>query len=147
MNDSQEKNMLPDDLVKTLNTHLFPIIGCCYTVHKELGIGLEEAIYNEALGLELKDQEVPHENEKLLPCFYKGHQLEKTYRMDIVCYDDVILELKSVSELVPQHREQLFNYMRLTKMPIGLLINFNARKIIPEKYYLDVEADKICRFY
>lgn len=130
-----------------LNNRLHPIIGAIFEVHKQLGIGLEEPIYNESLCLELTSQGIPNDSERSLACYYKDQKLAKTYRMDIVCYDDIILELKSVDQLISAHREQLFNYMRLTKMPIGVLINFNASKVIPEKYFYNHSTNEITRFY
>ena len=102
-------------------------------VHSELGWGLLEPVYNEALHLELLDRGVGNEREKLLPCYYRHHKMEKSYRMDIVV-DDVIVELKSVRELLSAHRAQLFNYLRLTRKPIGLLINFGQPSLQGERY-------------
>ena len=69
----------------------------------------------------------------MLPCYYKGIRLEKFFKMDLVV-DDIIVELKSVKELLPAHRAQLFNYLRLTKMPVGLLINFGQPTLQGERY-------------
>ena len=103
------------------------------TVHRELNWGLLEPVYNEALRLELLDNGIESETEKLLPCFYKHHQMEKYYKMDLVV-GDIIVELKSVKELSSAHRAQLFNYLRLTKKPIGLLINFGQPSLQGERY-------------
>ena len=73
---------------------------------------------------------------KNIPCFYKDQKLEKHYQMDLVVQEDVVVELKSVNKLIPAHRAQLFNYMRLTRMPIGLLINFGQSKLQGERYGL-----------
>jgi GxxExxY protein len=112
---------------------IYSIIGAAMEVHRELGGGLLEPIYNEALFLELQDRGIKCEREKQVQCFYKNHQLEKSYQMDLVV-EDVIVELKSVSELIPAHREQLFNYLRLTRMPMGLLINFGQPSLQGEQY-------------
>ena len=112
---------------------VYKIIGSAMKVHDELGWGLLEPIYNEALHLELLDQGIDNEREKHLPCFYKHHKLEKHYQMDLVV-GDVIVELKSVSELTSAHRAQLFNYLRLTKKPIGILINFGQTYLQGERY-------------
>lgn len=112
---------------------VYKIIGAAMKVHSELNWGLLEPLYNEALHLELKDRGIDNESEMPIACFYKHHKLEKTYRMDIVV-DDVVVELKSVKELIPQHRAQLFNYMRLTKRPVGLLINFGQQSLQGERY-------------
>ena len=112
---------------------VYKIIGAAMRVHSEMGWGLLEPLYQEALHLELLDCGIDNEREKEITCYYKQHQLEKTYRMDVVV-GDVIAELKSVSEITPAHRAQLFNYMRLTKRSIGLLINFGASSLQGERY-------------
>ena len=106
-------------------------------VHKEMNWGLLEPLYNEAMHLELSDKGIVHETLKNLPCFYKGRKMEKHYQLDLVVEDDVIVELKSASKLISAHRAQLFNYMRLTKKPIGLLINFGQPRLQGERYGLD----------
>lgn len=112
---------------------VYAIIGAAMKVHTELNWGLLEPIYNEALHLELLERGIENEREKQLMCFYKNRQLEKQYKMDLVV-DDVVIELKSVSELNSAHRSQLFNYLRLTKKPIGLLINFGQPSLQGERY-------------
>ena len=113
---------------------VYDIIGSAMTVHRELNWGLLEAVYNEALYIELLEKDINCESEKMLPCFYKGHRMEKSYMMDLVVNDEVIIELKSVKELLPAHRAQLFNYIRLTKKPVGLLINFGQPSLQGERY-------------
>ena len=112
---------------------VYKIIGSAMTVHGELGWGLLEPIYNEALYLELLEQGTESEREKHLSCYYKHYKLEKHYQMDLVV-GDIIVELKSVSELTSAHRAQLFNYLRLTKKPIGVLINFGQSSLQGERY-------------
>ena len=109
--------------------------------HDQLGWGLLEPIYNEALHLELLDRGIDNEREKLLPCFYKHHRLEKFYQMDLMV-GDVVVELKSASELTSAHRVQLFNYLRLTHKPIGLLINFGKKSLQGERYGYDEETNE-----
>ena len=103
------------------------------TVHRELNWGLLEPVYNEALHKELLDCGVENESEKPLPCFYKGRLMDKRYQMDLVA-GDIVVELKSVGKLVSAHRAQLFNYLRLTKKPIGILINFGQPRLQGERY-------------
>ena len=110
-------------------------------VNREIGRGLLEPMYNEALHLELIDRGISNESEKFLPCYYKNHKMEKHYQMDLVV-DDIIVELKSVSELNSAHRAQLFNYLRLTKKPIGLLINFEQNSLQGENYDLHKETNE-----
>ena len=115
---------------------VYQIIGAAMNVHDELSWGLLEPVYNEALHLELLDNNIANEREKHLPCYYKHHQLEKFYQMDLVV-GDVVVELKSVDELNSAHRAQLFNYLRLTRKPIGLLINFGQPSLQGERYGYD----------
>jgi GxxExxY protein len=112
---------------------VYNIIGAAMEVHRELNWGLLEPLYNEALHLELLNRGIENEREKLLHCFFKGQLLDKHYQMDMVV-GDIVVELKSVSELNSTHRAQLFNYLRLTKMPIGLLINFGQPSLQGERY-------------
>ena len=119
---------------------IFNIIGAAMEVHRTLGGGLLEPIYNEALILELRDRGISAESEKLLPCYYKGILMDKTYRMDIVV-DDIIIELKSVHHFSPTHRAQLFNYLRLTHKKIGLLINFGSDSLEGERYVYDEHSN------
>ncbi len=116
---------------------VYRTIGAAMDVHNELNWGLLEPLYNEAMHLELQDKGIAHETLKHLPCYYKHHKMEKYYQMDLVVQDDVIVEMKSVSELIPAHRAQLFNYMRITRKPIGILINFGQPKLQGERYGLD----------
>ena len=102
-------------------------------VHDVLKWGLLEPVYQEALHLELEDRGIDNEREKEIPCYYKHHKLDKKYKMDIVV-GDVVVELKSVKEIIPAHRAQLFNYLRLTKRPVGLLINFGNSSLQGERY-------------
>lgn len=112
---------------------VYKIIGAAMSVHSELNWGLLEPIYQEALHLELEDRGISNDREQEINCYYKHHMLEKKYKMDIVV-DDIVVELKSVKEIIPAHRAQLFNYMRLTKRPVGLLINFGCKSLQGERY-------------
>lgn len=119
---------------------VYKIIGAAMVVHSELRWGLLEQVYQEALHLELLDSGIANEREQSITIHYKDYTLEKKYKMDIVV-DDVIVELKSVSELCAAHRSQLCNYLRLTKKPIGLLINFGERELIGERWVYDEESN------
>ena len=120
---------------------VYQIIGAAMEVHDVMNWGLLEPVYNEALHLELLDRGIDNEREKELPCFYKHHEMEKFYKMDIVV-GDVVVELKSVEELNSAHRAQLFNYLRLTQKPIGLLINFGQPSLQGERYGYDEESNE-----
>ena len=112
---------------------VYSIIGAAMKVHTTLSWGLLEAVYTESLSFELFDLGIKNETEKYIPCYYKHHQLKKQYKMDMVV-GDIIVELKSVADIIPAHRAQLFNYLRLTKKPIGLLVNFGTSKLQGERY-------------
>ena len=118
---------------KQYRNRIYQIIGAAMRVHSELRWGLQEAIYNEALRLELADNQIEATSEMPISCQYKHHVLEKQYKMDLVV-DDIIVELKSVQDIIPAHRAQLFNYLRLTRRPIGILINFGNTLLQGERY-------------
>ena len=105
------------------------ILNACMEVHKELGSGFLEAVYQEALSIEFDNQGIPYEREKLLPVIYKGRQLEKEYYADFVCFEKIILELKSVSILTTAHKAQVINYLRASNNQIGLLVNFGCNSL------------------
>ena len=119
---------------KSYKSIVYQIIGAAMTVHNEMSWGLLEPVYNEALHIELQFRGIESEREKTLPCFYKGHLMEKRYQMDLVVEGEIVVELKSVRKIVSPHRAQLFNYLRLTKKPIGLLINFGTPHLQGERY-------------
>ena len=104
---------------------VYAIQGAIFDVYKTLGFGFLEGVYQEALEIELASRGIPYKSQPEITIFYKGTRLRQTYRSDIICYDKVILELKAVKELLPEHSAQLFNYLRATDMKLGLLINFS----------------------
>lgn len=120
---------------------VYKIIDAAMTDHSELGYGLLEPVYQEALHLELLDRGIANDREIEIPIYYKKHLLEKKYRMDIVV-DDIIVELKSVTGLVSAHRAQLCNYLRLTRKPIGLLINFGEESLVGERWAYDQSTNE-----
>lgn len=114
---------------------VYNIIGAAMKVHRELNWGVLEALYTEALHIELDELGIANIMEAKVPCYYKGMLMEKFYQPDLMV-GDVMIELKSVQELVSAHRAQLFNYMRITHTPIGLLINFGRPSLEGERYML-----------
>ena len=128
--------------LKEYKDTVYKIIGAAMTVHRELSWGLMEGVYQEALHLELLDCGIDNEMEKQINCYYKNKLMDKQYRMDIVV-GDIVLELKSVKELLPVHRAQLFNYLRQTKKPIGILIKFGATSLEGERYVF-IESENEC---
>jgi GxxExxY protein len=102
----------------------YAIHGAIFEVYRVLGCGFLEAVYQKALEVELMQRNIPFESQVDIEIEYKGMKLEQTYRADLVCYDKIILELKAVQNLLPEHEAQLQNYLRATKMRVGLLVNF-----------------------
>ena len=107
----------------------YAIIGAAIEVHKQLGRGFLEAVYQEALAVELASRNVPFAREVELPILYKGLKLHTGYRADFVCYDTIILELKALRSTGVVEDAQLINYLKATKMHIGPLLNFGANSL------------------
>src|SRR5262245_40347828 len=102
------------------------IIGAAMEVHKALGPGLLESVYQTCLAREFALQDISFEQEKVLPVDYKGIRLETGLRMDFVVAEKVVVELKAVERLLPIHEAQLLTYLKLSGYQVGLLINFNV---------------------
>ena len=102
----------------------YSIIGAAMRVYNTLGFGFLEAVYQEALAIELTNMGIPFEREKELKIYYDGHELKQTYRADFVCYGNIIVETKAVAELNDSHRSQVFNSLKACGFKLGLLINF-----------------------
>ena len=106
---------------------VFEIIGAAIEVHKELGNGFLEPVYQEALEIEFTLRKIPFEAQKRLQLFYKGVQLKKEYIPDFVCYDKIIVEIKALDRLSNIEIAQLINYLKATKLKLGILINFGSQ--------------------
>jgi len=104
----------------------FEIYGCIYSVNRKLGTGFLEAVYQEALEIELRRRNIPFVSQQELEILYDGIPLTNKYIADIVCYEKIIIELKAVSKINNQHKAQLMNYMAVTGYKLGLLVNFNS---------------------
>ena len=107
------------------------IIGAVFEVHKRLGVGLMEKVYQEALTKELSYRNIPFEREKRYDVYYRGEKLSAYYIADFVCYNKIILELKAVSELIDVHKAQVRNYLSITGHKLGILVNFNELYMNP----------------
>jgi len=109
-----------------LNQLSYKIIKAAINVHKELGPGLLESVYQSCIVIELKDVGLKVESEVPLPIYYKGQLVQKEgFRIDLLVENKIIVELKSVVVVQDVHKKQLLTYLRLAKKPLGLLINFN----------------------
>ncbi len=98
-------------------------------VHRQLGCGFVEAVYQEALEKEFQLRSIPYEREKELNIIYKGTTLSKTFKADFICYDKIILELKSVREFTDEHYAQIYNYLKAGNLDLGILINFGEASL------------------
>ena len=115
--------------MKNINDITYKIIGCAYEVHKILGPGLLESTYETCLCYELEKQGLKFEKQKELMINYKGTTLNNGYRIDILVEDSIVLELKSVENLLPIHTAQILTYLKLSEHNLGLLINFNVTNL------------------
>ena len=114
----------------------YRIIGICMEVHRNLGPGLLEVIYKDALELELKENKIPFEREKEFLIEYKGNILKHKFYADFLINQDLIIEIKSVKEFSNEHIAQVLNYMKLSKSELGLLINFQTKSLQYKRYIL-----------
>jgi len=122
---------------------MYDVIGTIHDVHRYLGPGLNETCYQEAMDLQLKDSNIPYKREMTFHPIYRGIELKANFRIDFLCKDDIIVELKAVSELNVNHRAQLFNYMRLLNKPCGILVNFLPKFAEIQRYFYDQESKNI----
>lgn len=102
----------------------FKIVGACFEVYNQKGFGFTEAIYHECLAHEFVIQDIPFVSQPELPLAYKGRPLIQKFRPDLICYEKIIVEPKTVAGISDAHRTQVLNYLRATSFDLGLLINF-----------------------
>jgi GxxExxY protein len=108
--------------IRDARTH--SVIGAAMEVHRQLGPGFLEAVYQEALTIELQARSIPFQREVELPVLYKGQRLDVSYRADFICYESVVVELKAVTRLSGTDESQVINYLKATGFSTGLLLNF-----------------------
>jgi GxxExxY protein len=107
----------------------YQIIGCCMEVHKELGHGFLEPVYQEALAIVFLEKGIPFEKEKILEIYFRERILTKKYIADFVCYNEIIVELKALEGLTPEHTSQVLNYLKATGKKLGLIVNFGKSRL------------------
>ena len=115
------------DLIYEEESYL--IRGACIEVHKQMGSGFLEAVYQECLEHEFTIRGIPFQSHRELILHYKGTQLQQTYRPDFVCFDKIIVEIKGVAKIHPEHQAQIINYLKATGFKLGLLVNFGAHPL------------------
>ena len=115
----------------------YKIIGAAMEVHRQLGCGFLEPVYQEAMALELKNRGIPYNRELLFPISYKGNLLRHRYRPDFICFGGVIVEVKALSRLSSVDDSQVINYLKVTGYHTGLLLNFGARSLEKRRFVLD----------
>jgi GxxExxY protein len=137
---------LNEETVAKLKSYVYDIVGCCQEVHRELGPWLNEYIYQEALRVALEEKHIPFVKEYYFQVTYHGQPLLHKHYMDFLCKEKIVVECKSIASIGAEQRQQLWNYMRLTKSPIGILYNFAPAKDQCEKYYFDCHTNIITAF-
>ncbi len=110
----------------------YSVVGCAIEVHREMGPGLLESVYEECMVEELRMKGIEAESQRAVPLFYKGRQLKKHLRADLLVEDCLLLELKACKELEPVFEAQLLSYLKHLNKPKGLIINFNVTNIVKE---------------
>ncbi len=121
-----------DDLI--YKDEVYRIVGAAMNVSNTLGSGFLEAVYQEALEIELQDNGVPFEPQRGIKITYKDRILNKDYTADFVCFDNVVVEIKAIKQITGIEEAQLINYLKATQLPLGLLINFGAEKLEWKRY-------------
>lgn len=115
-----------NDLPADLDELSRQVVDSFFSAHKELGPGLLEKIYEDALVSEFEDRKISFERQKFVPVFYKGKKLSSDYRVDLLVNGQIVIELKTVDRIIPVHEAQIMSYMKLSQAPLGFIVNFNA---------------------
>ena len=117
---------MADDEKFCCEEETYAIRGAVFEVYKNLGNGFLEAVYQEALEMEFEKRGIPFAAQPEIKIFYCGAEMKQRYRPDFVCFDRIVVELKAVEALAQVHTAQMINYLRATRLPLGLLVNFGA---------------------
>ncbi len=115
---------------------VYKVVGAAIEVHKVLGRGFLEAVYHEALEIELGLREIPFESRKQLNLSYKENPLQHTYQVDFLVFSKIVVEIKALDALIYKHKSQVINYLRATQLRLGLLINFGEKSLNWERIIL-----------
>lgn len=123
-----------------LKKRCYTVNGCCHTAHKDLGPFLNEYMYQDAVKILFDEQSIEYQKEYYFGITYHGKRIEHKHYVDFLINDEIILECKAVEKLCVEHRQQIWNYMRLTGKSIGVLYNFGPINAQSEHYYLDKDG-------
>ena len=134
------------DLCTRLRKFTYDVIGCCQTVHRELGPYLNEYIYQEALEIVFKEKQMPHQREYYFSIDFHGQRIKHKHFVDFFVKEKVFVECKAIDNIGSEQRQQLWNYMRLTDIQIGILYNFAPVKDQCERYFLDTHSKQMYAF-
>ncbi|MFM1748766.1 MAG: hypothetical protein RLZZ188_2432 [Verrucomicrobiota bacterium] len=113
-----------DDLI--FRDEAYRIVGACLAVHQDKGNGYVEPVYQDCLEIELAARGIPFDPQRSYPIHYRGQQLRHCYVPDLVCFDQIVVELKAAKALLDEHRAQVLNYLKVTGLQLGLLVNFGS---------------------
>ena len=119
------------------NQESYVVVGACFEVYNEKGCGFLEPVYHECLAIEFEHQRIPAISKPSLTLSYRGRTLVQTYNPDFICFEKIVLELKTASKLADEHRAQLLNYLNATGFELGLLVNF--------RHYPGLEYERIAK--
>lgn len=115
---------------------VFAIVGAAIEVHRVLGSGFLEAVYQEAMEIETASRKIPYISQQILQIQYKQHTLKKEYIADMVCFEKIIVEFKALDQLTGKEESQLINYLKATGYKVGVLINFGSNKKLEWKRFV-----------
>lgn len=140
---SQGTKMMRSEQDGSRDPRTYAIIGAAIEVHRQLGCGFLEPVYQEALAMEFDLERLPYNREVELPVFYKGKQLATSYRVDLICYGSLIVELEALAKLSGVEEAQVLNYMKAGGFATGLLLNFGAKTLEHRRIALTQSADRL----
>ena len=120
----------------------FKVIGACIKVHKKLGNGFSEAVYHRALEKEFLNANIPFEQQKQVPIYYDGEPLGTFFTADFVCYNSVLLDIKSVPVIQDQMQQQVINYLKSSNIEVGMLINFGERSLKWKRFVHTIQVEQ-----
>jgi GxxExxY protein len=118
----------------------YQIIGAAMEVHRQLGCGFAEPVYQGAMAVELATRSIPFQAQREFPIIYKGKRLDAYYKPDFICFDEVVVELKALGRLTSVEEAQVINYLKVTRFEIGLLINFGGRSLEQRRFVLSTSG-------